>query len=116
VNAAEQLRREIDMDVGVVNARFARPVDETLLLKAIDETGFVITVEESTLCGGFGSACLEAVSRAGIGSHRVRCLGIPDRFIEHGSRDELLADLGLDAAGLVAAARETVERTVLTEG
>ncbi len=48
---------------------------------------------------------LEAVSAAGVDGSNVRCLGIPDRFIEHGERDELLADLGLDVRGLIAAAR-----------
>ena len=67
--------------------------------------GFVLTVEENTVCGGFGSAVLEAAAAAGAGTANVRCLGIPDRFIEHGERDELLADLGLDVNGLVAAAR-----------
>ena len=49
--------------------------------------------------GGFGSAVLEAASDAGLDASRIRRLGIPDQFIEHGGRIELLADLGLDAAG-----------------
>ena len=56
--------------------------------------------------GGFGSAVLEAASDAGLDTSRVRRLGIPDRFIEHGGRSELLADLGLDAAGIVRACRQ----------
>ncbi|QDU40435.1 1-deoxy-D-xylulose-5-phosphate synthase [Maioricimonas rarisocia] len=105
VEASERLRSE-GYDVGVINARFLRPLDTETILKAVDETGFVITVEESTLNGGFGSAVLEAVNDAGLSGQKVRRMGIPDRFIEHGDRNELLADLGLDADGFVAAARE----------
>ena len=61
---------------------------------------FVLTVEEGTLEGGFGSAVLEAANRAGVDSRHVLRLGLPDRFVEHGERDELLRDLGLDADGL----------------
>ncbi|HEV3302324.1 MAG TPA: 1-deoxy-D-xylulose-5-phosphate synthase [Planctomycetaceae bacterium] len=104
VQAARQLRQE-GLDVGVINARFAKPLDAETIVRAVEQTGFVLTVEESALCGGFGSAVLEAVSAAGVDASNVRCLGIPDHFIEHGERDELLADLNLDVRGLVAAAR-----------
>ena len=104
VEAARQLREE-GLDVGVINARFAKPLDAETIVRAVDQTGFVLTVEESALCGGFGSAVLEAVSAAGVDGSNVRCLGLPDHFIEHGERDELLADLNLDVRGLVAAAR-----------
>ena len=56
--------------------------------------------------GGFGSAVLEAASDAGSVDRHVRRLGIPDRFIEHGERGELLADLGLDAAGIAETCRQ----------
>ncbi|HUE15795.1 MAG TPA: 1-deoxy-D-xylulose-5-phosphate synthase [Planctomycetaceae bacterium] len=102
--AARRLRQE-GLDVGVINARFAKPLDTETILRAIEQTGFVLTVEENTVCGGFGSAVLETAAAAGAGTANIRCLGIPDRFIEHGERDELLADLGLDVNGLVAAAR-----------
>ena len=80
------------------------------ILRAIEQTGFVLTVEENTICGGFGSAVLEAASAAGVGTSNLKCLGIPDRFIEHGERDELLAEIGLDLDGLVAAALAMHER------
>jgi 1-deoxy-D-xylulose-5-phosphate synthase len=85
-------------------------MDETVLRRALTESAFVITVEESTLCGGFGSAVLEVANDAGLPSDHIRRLGIPDRFIEHGERGELLADLGLDEKGFLAAAREMLER------
>jgi 1-deoxy-D-xylulose-5-phosphate synthase len=71
---------------------------------------FVITVEESTLCGGVGSAVLEAANDAGLPTDRIRRVGLPDRFIEHGERNELLTDLGLDDAGLAETARRMVVR------
>ena len=60
--------------------------------------------------GGFGSAVLEAASELGLDPSRIRRLGIPDHFIEHGERDELLADLGLDAPGIAAACRQLATR------
>jgi 1-deoxy-D-xylulose-5-phosphate synthase len=114
LKAAEQLRGE-GLDIGVINARFAKPLDTETILRAIEETGFVITVEESTLCGGFGSAVLEAASGAGVSSDAVRCLGIPDRFVEHGERNELLHDVGLDVDGLLASARALSDQRSLVE-
>ncbi|NOX53271.1 MAG: 1-deoxy-D-xylulose-5-phosphate synthase [Planctomycetes bacterium] len=112
VEAAARLRHE-GIDVGVINARFAKPIDTETILRAIAETGFVITVEEGSLCGGFGSAVLEAANAAGLSTAHVRCLGLPDRFIEHGERDELLAELGLDVEGLVEAAHEMAQGRAL---
>lgn len=103
VQAAEMLSAE-GLDVGVVNARFVKPVDQEIVLKAI-ESGFVITLEENTVAGGFGSAVLEAANRHGASTDAIQVLAIPDEFVEHGDRNELLADLGLDANGLCSAAR-----------
>ena len=112
VAAADRLAKD-GLDIGVINARFLRPLDTEVIFKAVQETGFVITVEESTLNGGFGSAVLEAANDAGLPTTHLRRLGIPDRFIEHGDRGELLADLGLDVAGQMAAAHAMAERKVL---
>ena len=68
--------------------------------------GFVITIEENALMGGFGSAVLESANRQVLNTERFRILAIPDAFVEHGDREELLADLGLDANGLVRAAKD----------
>jgi 1-deoxy-D-xylulose-5-phosphate synthase len=65
----------------------------------------VVTVEEGTLLGGFGSALLEAANAAGLDTRHIIRLGLPDHFIEHGERAELLADLGLDANGLCQTVR-----------
>ncbi len=114
VEADEILRGE-GLNVGVVNARFAKPIDRDRVLRAAEETGFVITVEESTLCGGFGSAVLEVVNAAGVRSDHIRCLGVPDHFVEHGDRNVLLADLGLDVDGLVQTAPSMASRRSYVE-
>src|SRR5262249_49379296 len=78
VKAAERLREE-GLHLGVVNARFAKPLDRTTLLKAVEELPLVVTVEEGTLEGGFGSALLEAANHAGLDTRNIVQLGIPDR-------------------------------------
>jgi 1-deoxy-D-xylulose-5-phosphate synthase len=107
VKAAEKLRQE-GLDVGVINARFVKPLDRDTILRAVEELPLVVTVEEGTLQGGFGSAVLEAANAAGLDTRNVLRLGLPDRFIEHGERGELLTDLSLDVAGLCAAVRRAL--------
>ena len=109
VKAAELLRRE-GLEIGVINARFAKPLDKTTLLRAVEELPLVVTVEEGTLEGGFGSALLEAANGAGLDTRHIVRKGIPDRFIEHAERGELLADLGLDVEGLCRTIRQALER------
>ena len=79
----------------MINARFVKPLDCQTILRAVRECPLVVTVEEGALMGGFGSAVLEAATDAGLDTSRVHRLGIPDQFIEHGDRAELLAGLGL---------------------
>jgi 1-deoxy-D-xylulose-5-phosphate synthase len=109
VQAAERLKGE-GLHVGVINARFCKPLDREVVLKAVEQLPAVVTVEEGTLEGGFGSAVLEAAHAAGLDTRSVIRLGIPDRFIEHGERGELLASLGLDAAGLATTMRQALGR------
>jgi 1-deoxy-D-xylulose-5-phosphate synthase len=111
LKAADKLREE-GLDVGVVNARFAKPLDADVIVKAIRECGFVVTLEEAALAGGFGSAVLEAAADATADTSRVRRLGIPDHYVEHGERDELLADLGLDVESIVETCRGLAEQAV----
>jgi len=111
LQAAARLRDE-GLEVGVVNARFVKPLDARLPAW-IEAAPWVVTVEENALQTGFGSAVLEAVNDAGAHAGHagpLKRLGIPDRFVEHGERAELLADLGLDAAGIAAACRQLAGR------
>lgn len=109
VKAAEKLRKE-GLEIGVINARFAKPLDKATILRAVEETPLVVTVEEGTLEGGFGSVVLEAANAAGLDTRHIVRLGLPDQFVEHGERPELLADLGLDVEGLCRTVRQHVER------
>lgn len=104
MQAAHKLRDE-GLNLTVINARFAKPLDRETILPLVDRMPFVITIEEGTLEGGFGSALLEACNADGIDTRNVIRMGIPDRFIEHAERGELLAELGLDVDGLCRAAR-----------
>jgi 1-deoxy-D-xylulose-5-phosphate synthase len=110
IRAADKLREE-GLSVGVINARFVKPIDRTTLLKAVDQVPLVLTVEEGTLEGGFGSALLEAANAAGLDTRNIIRLGLPDRFIEHGERGELLAELGLDVNGLCNTVRAALEHS-----
>ena len=109
LNASKQLEAA-GYDVGVINARFIKPLDEETLLKAVSEAPFVITLEEGCLAGGFGSAVLEMAAEHGVQTSHITRLGIPDEFIEHGERSELLADLGLDVSGIVATSLQQIEK------
>ncbi len=114
MRAAAQLRND-GLDVGVINARFLKPLDEEIVQRALSDDGFLLTVEESALQGGFGSAVLEAANNAGLPTTSVRRLGIPDRYIQHAERSEQLAEMGLDTAGIVRAALELSGRSLADE-
>jgi 1-deoxy-D-xylulose-5-phosphate synthase len=106
LRVAERLRQLYGLRVGVVNARFVKPLDRETIAKAIEECGFVLTVEEGCLMGGFSSAVLEAANEAGLPTTHVRRLGLPDRYVLHAERDEQLAEVGLDVEGITRAALE----------
>ncbi|MCG3177230.1 MAG: 1-deoxy-D-xylulose-5-phosphate synthase [Candidatus Omnitrophica bacterium] len=107
--AAELLARE-GVQACVINVRFVKPLDEQLILDQARRTPLVVTMEEGNIAGGFGGAVLELLESrsAEIGPARpeVRVLALPDRFIEHGRREDLLAEHGLSA--------QAVRTTVLT--
>ncbi len=85
----------------VVDARWAKPVDTELLARHARGFRHLFTIEEHQRAGGFGSAVLEELSRLPDVRVRARMLGIPDRYVEHmSSRDEQLASVGIDAAGI----------------
>jgi len=79
----------------VINARFVKPIDEELILSLAEEIGVVVTIEENVLAGGFGSGVMEAMEQAGITAVQVKRIGIPDKFVEHGTPDQLRKVYGL---------------------
>jgi 1-deoxy-D-xylulose-5-phosphate synthase len=84
----------------VVNARFIKPLDMELLEKICHDVKRIVTIEEGVLEGGFGSAVLEFMERENIKGVRVRRIGLPDAFIEHGKREELFLKYNLTPQGV----------------
>jgi len=105
--AADLLARR-GIDAAVVNARFVKPVDAALLASLASRVPLLVTLEEHAVAGGFGSAVLEALSAHGPVPCRVEAMGIPDRFVEHGPREALLAGLGLSARDIADHVAELV--------
>ncbi|NIF85318.1 1-deoxy-D-xylulose-5-phosphate synthase [Comamonas sp. Tr-654] len=93
------------LDASVANMRWAKPLDEALLLKIAAEHELIVTLEEGCVMGGAGSAVMECLAGNGL-SKSVLQLGLPDAFIEHGDPARLLALQGLDAAGIEASIRK----------
>jgi 1-deoxy-D-xylulose-5-phosphate synthase len=87
---------------GVVNARFAKPLDEQLIRQIARVTGVIVTVEDNVVTGGFGSAVLEYINSQNLNWVKLLRLGFADKFVEHGKRSELLAHAGLTADGIAA--------------
>ncbi len=81
--------------------RFVKPLDEDLVISIANRHTALITIEENATLGGAGSAVAELLAAEGV-QIPLQQIGIPDRFIEHGSRDSCLAAAGLDLAGLSA--------------
>ncbi|MBY0587665.1 1-deoxy-D-xylulose-5-phosphate synthase [bacterium] len=110
IKARKELQQQ-GLDVGVINARFAKPIDHTTLLRAIEQLPFVLTVEEGVHAGGFGSALLEAANLAKINTSHLHIAAMPDRWVMHADRSEQLAETGLDARSLVDQALSLVSQT-----
>ena len=107
LRAADLVAEDLGARPTVVDARFAKPLDERLLHQLAASHEVVVTVEDHALQGGFGSAVLEALEGEPV---RVARVGIPDRFIDHGKRELLLSELGLTPEGVAARVAEAVRR------
>jgi 1-deoxy-D-xylulose-5-phosphate synthase len=110
LEAAEALEEE-GISAAVINARFAKPVDWRLLEEWTGRVPMLVTLEDHALHGGFGSAALETASDHRLDLNKIRRIGIPDRFIEHGSRTILMEKLGLDARGICNSIRKFFRAT-----
>lgn len=93
------------LDATVINMRFIKPLDETLLLEVAQQHKALVTIEEGAIAGGAGSACLEVLAAHHI-SKPVLQLGLPDCFIDHGDQLQLLASCGLDSTGIVQSVKQ----------
>jgi 1-deoxy-D-xylulose-5-phosphate synthase len=104
LEAAQELAKT-GIRAAVFDARFAHPVDAAAIAQLARLTGRLVTVEEHELAGGFGSAVVEALEQAGAPPVPVRRLGVPHEFIHHGSRAQLLEQIGLTAPAIAAEVR-----------
>ncbi|MDZ4774395.1 MAG: 1-deoxy-D-xylulose-5-phosphate synthase [Planctomycetota bacterium] len=110
---AERLAK-LGLRLGVVDARFAKPLDVDLLAAHVTRYRWIVTLEEHQRAGGFGSAVLEALNALPIQGARVRVLAIPDRFIDHKTtREEQLAECGLDADGIERVVKSLTTATLV---
>lgn len=106
LEAARMLCEETGREVAVFNARFVKPLPEEQLLALAGSQPFMLLVEENALAGGFGSAVLELLAdHDALSTLRVKRLGVPDRFVEHGSQKELRARIGINRDGILQALR-----------
>ncbi len=107
--AADNLQKE-GIDVEVIDARFAKPLDTPLILQSITRTNALVTVEESALIGGFGSCVLQSLVGQNFNFCNVDMMGIPDRYIGMGSQTELRTEIGLNQTAIEDRIRAVVCR------
>jgi 1-deoxy-D-xylulose-5-phosphate synthase len=106
---ASALLADHGIQAAVVNGRFVKPLDAALVIDFAGRVPRILTVEENVRQGGFGSAVLEALNDAGLGSVAVERIGLPDAFVEHGPQTLLRTRYGLNAAAIAQAALQLLQ-------
>ena len=99
----EKVAKDLDADgisIELVNCRFIKPMDESYLKSLINRFQTVLTIEEGAITGGFGDAVSSWLLEHNY-QGKIKRLGLPDKFIQHGKRDELLSEIGLDKSGII---------------
>ena len=109
LKAAEELA-PLGIDASVVNARFVKPLDKNLFRDLLTRVPRLITVEDHVVTGGFGSGLIEFLADEGFTGIEVKRLGVPDRFIPHGTQDELRKMCGFDKDAIAQATLQLVRR------
>ena len=108
---AIQELRQYGLQPAHYDMRFVKPIDEAMLHEVFSKYRKILTVEDGTIVGGFGSAVLEFMARNGY-SAQVKMLGIPDRIVEHGTLKELHAECGYDAAAIAISVQDMMGEKV----
>ena len=109
VEASQMLEKD-GIYAAVINSRFVKPLDKKLLIPLIRQIGKVITLEEHSISCGFGSAVSEMlIQEKGTSGVRIEHIGVPDKFIEHGDRNILLKECGLDSEGIAQSVKNMLE-------
>ena len=109
LEAASALREQ-DIECWVVNARFVKPLDADVIANIASEVNLVVTVEENSVCGGFGSGVAELLSSKGI-TTPVSMIGLPDRFVGHDTRAALLVEVGLSAVSIADTVKAALSKS-----
>ncbi len=107
LQAAESLKAD-NIDITVINARFAKPLDEKIV-SLLKTDNSIITVEDHSIAGGFGSAVLEAAAGAGADVSKIRILGVGDKFVQRDKRAAQIAGLGIGAEGIADAVKKIMK-------
>ena len=108
LRAAQDLS-QLGIDAGVINARFVKPLDRELIVQTARRVPYLLTIEDHVLEGGFGSAVVELLADEEVSGIHIRRLGIPDRFIPHGTQDELKMLCGIDQQAIFHAAVQMIK-------
>jgi 1-deoxy-D-xylulose-5-phosphate synthase len=115
--ASRILESDYTIPCTVINPRFIKPLDQDLISKTANTHELLVTIEDGSLQGGFGSAVLELLSEHSLqNSARVVRIGIPDQFIEHGTQEELYEILGMNTEGIIRRVLEELDIATLTSG
>jgi 1-deoxy-D-xylulose-5-phosphate synthase len=107
--SAHATLKEQGVSATVVNCRFVKPLDVDLIATLSRSIPRIITVEENVRQGGFGSAVLECLSDEGITGFHMKCIGVPDIFVEHGPQKLLRSKYGIDAPAIVETAKRLLK-------
>lgn len=99
-----------DISAAHYDMRFVKPLDTEMLTEVMQNFDQIVTIEDGTIQGGFGSAILEFMAENGF-TNKIKILGIPDKFIEHGTPEELYRECGIDAQGIVNTVKQLVGKT-----
>ncbi len=110
INAVSILEKK-GYKCNIVNMRFVKPIDKNIIKKFLQKGSPIVTIEEHSIMGGFGSAVLESIAEFG-GSNKFKMIGIPDKYITHGNRDELIKYVGLDANSIANKIMEFLDLTL----
>ena len=113
LEAAEELKKA-GINATVVNARFIKPLDESLIYSIARRIKKLITVEDNSISGGFGSAVMEFLHRVGLHEITLKAIGIPDLFVPHGSQQELRQIYGLTKEGIINSVFTLMERSFVS--
>ena len=101
LKVSKKLLEESNIANSVYNMRFVKPLDREILLEVYNNYKYIITIEENTIIGGFGAGILEEFNKMNIYDAKVKIIGIPDDYVEHGTVDELYKIIDLDVDGII---------------